>query len=147
MASSEKAGALKNAFVNAIADELGGEAMAQAGAMENAKLAGKLGLDVGDQAGMLLDLPSGRVFGINDGNPSYTVKDNNKSLRAQMGPEYGYPVENQGYGATEIQVMPESMQREAAQVLYSPNVRGLKRDVSPGYNRDFSLQQQYDLLN
>ena len=53
MASSEKAGALKNAFVNAIADNLGEETMAQAGAMENAKLAGKLGLDVGDQAGML----------------------------------------------------------------------------------------------
>ena len=73
MASSEKAGALKDAFVNAIADELGGEAMAQAGAMENAKLAGKLGLDVGDQATVYADLDRGTLTGRNDGLPDVYI--------------------------------------------------------------------------
>lgn len=77
MASSEKAGALKNAFVNAIANELGGEAMAQAGAMENAKLAGKLGLDVGDQASKIYDLKRNQVRETNDGIARATVIDTN----------------------------------------------------------------------
>ena len=95
MASSEKAGALKNAFVNAIADELGGEAMAQAGAMENAKLAGKLGLDVGNQASVTFNIDDGMKTSRADGLDEATAIKNGKSVTYNM-PGAGDPLEARG---------------------------------------------------
>ena len=51
-----KAETLKNAYLSGVADTLGAEALAEAGAMENAKLAGKLGMEVGgEQASITFD--------------------------------------------------------------------------------------------
>jgi len=97
MASSEKAGALKNAFVNAIADELGGEAMAQAGAMENAKLAGKLGLDVGDTASIIYDPSAGKVHRYNNGDNRVSIYDQQGNVNEVVergGAETMYPLTN-----------------------------------------------------
>ncbi len=145
MASSEKAGALKDAFVNAIANELGEEKMAQAGAMENAKLAGKLGMDVGDQAGVMMDLPSGKVFSKNDGRNIFIVKDNNKSRSIKVNdPDYGFPVPGGAYGATSVEQMPASMQREGAIQLHNSDVGRV--DHLPYGMRNDTLPQQYDLF-
>lgn len=92
MASSEKAGALKNAFVNAISNELGEEAMAEAGAMENAKLAGKLGLDLGDVAAVHYDLDRGEIFGKNDGDDSQWSHRGGKKYRMSRDSANMYPI-------------------------------------------------------
>ena len=53
-----KAETLKNAYLSGVADTLGAEAMSEAGAMENAKLAGKLGMEAaGEQAAIPLLAP------------------------------------------------------------------------------------------
>ena len=59
-----KAEKLKDAYIAGVADNLGTEGMAEAGAMENAKLAGKLGMEVGgEQAGIPLALKLLAGFG------------------------------------------------------------------------------------
>ena len=113
MASSEKAGALKDAFVNAIADELGGEAMAQAGAMENAKLAGKLGLDVGNQATTFYDLPYGNVIYVNDGEPNVKGRDfNHKYFELPDQDRVKYPLKGEKFGAERVVPLTDPEKRE-----------------------------------
>ena len=53
---------LKDAYIAGIADTLGAEAMAEAGAMENAKLAGKLGMSLGDQASIIQDYDNNQTI-------------------------------------------------------------------------------------
>lgn len=108
MASSEKAGALKDAFVNAIANELGEEAMAEAGAMENAKLAGKLGMKAdGDQASLYVMLepahgsPHGALYGHNDGDDRFRINRGGMNYPRgrhdqNMYPHQGKPVGTKG---------------------------------------------------
>ncbi len=78
--AANKAVALKDAYIKGIAEELGAEVMAEASAMENAKPAGKLGLDVGDQASMIYDSGRGVMTSINDGNPTVSFIDQGKGL-------------------------------------------------------------------
>ena len=70
----KEAGKLKGAYLSGIADTLGAEAMAEAGAMENAKLAGKLGMDMGDQASVVMS-PSRTMF-YDDGDPTIYAAPN-----------------------------------------------------------------------
>ena len=125
MASSEKAGALKDAYVSAIADELGGEAMAQAGAMENAKLAGKLGLPVGNQASVLVDLTEGTASQWNDGDPSITIDSNfmsgpGMSKRKKIRNETAaYPIDGKPFNSYEQLKLNEFQLRHFADQLYN----------------------------
>ena len=128
MASSEKAGALKNAFVNAIADELGGEAMAQAGAMENAKLAGKLGLNVGDQAGVLIDLKNRQYYAKNDHNPITIVTDGSKMNVSNRGQAAANPFTGP-YGSDARTSISNADASNLARTLYDGSVPS-ERDLT-----------------
>ena len=68
MAASNKATALKDSFINAIATEVGPEGMAAAGAFQNDKLAGKLGMKAGgDTASITYNADTNRETLLNDG--------------------------------------------------------------------------------
>lgn len=74
MAASNKATALKDSYINSIATEVGPEGMAAAGAFQNDKLAGKLGMKAGgDIATVFADLDEGTVTGRNDGLPNVVI--------------------------------------------------------------------------
>lgn len=74
MAASNKATALKDSFINAIAAEVGPEGMAAAGAFQNDNLAGKMGMKAGgDIATVFADLDEGTVTGRNDGLPNVVI--------------------------------------------------------------------------
>ena len=74
MAASNKATALKDSFINAIAAEVGPEGMAAAGAFQNDNLANKLGMKAGgDLATVFADLDEGTVTGRNDGLPNVVI--------------------------------------------------------------------------
>ena len=76
---------LKDAYLSGIADTLGAEAMAEAGAMENAKLAGKLGMNAGDLASITFDADNRKVTFMNDSDPNLYVRSGGKYYLA--GPE------------------------------------------------------------
>ena len=75
MASSkEKAVGLKDAYVAGLLDSAGPEAAAEAGAGAMQELAGKLGMEQGQQASILLDIATGKQERRNDGIPYYIRK-------------------------------------------------------------------------
>lgn len=133
MASSEKAGALKDAFVNAIADNLGEEKMAQAGAMENAKLAGKLGLPVGNQASVLMDLGNQYETYTNDGDRNVYIRGTdgrigaiNDNMRTEFEKHFtdskhaGRPIGTRGSGYEGGQPMSIGRQKMFQDMLNEP---------------------------
>ena len=86
------AGKLKNAYMAGIADTLGAEAMAEAGAMENAKLAGKLGMNLGDMASVVYDLDQNKRVLINDGDPNLYAKQGRDMVVIDTYGSYAEPI-------------------------------------------------------
>jgi hypothetical protein len=101
MASSEKAGALKDAFVNAIANDLGEETMAKAGAMENAKLAGKLGMEVNSPVATTdVNIMTGNQKMTNDGIQDLILRGPQGAVVLDRIPPAAFPITTKGYGAS-----------------------------------------------
>ena len=74
MASSkDKAIGLKDAYVSGLLDAAGPEVAAEAGAMANRELAGKLDMEQGQQATVHIDSDRGRQFRSNDDRPNFHV--------------------------------------------------------------------------
>jgi hypothetical protein len=115
MAASGKAQALKDAYIEGIAREAGEEVMAEAGAANLADLAGKLGMEQGQQASELFDLDSQIVTRSNDGDPHVYIKQGREMGRIRdqgaANPAYG------GYGAVDsTRMSPKAVWREQQQL-------------------------------
>jgi hypothetical protein len=116
MAASGKAQALKDAYVEALAKEAGPEVMAEAGAASLGDLAGKLGMEQGQQAGIIVDLKSGNSLARNDGNPRFIISDgNNMQITKNAGA--AFPLQG-GYGAEHYGKLPPNEMRNFGGALY-----------------------------
>ena len=100
---------LKDAYIAGIVDSLGGEAMAEMGAAENAALAGRLGREVGgEQAGMFVNLSgTPTIIQKNDGNPRLVIADGNR-VKTVKDQSAANPLSGRGYGAKSADVIQDS---------------------------------------
>ena len=98
MASSkDKAVGLKDAYVAGLLDSAGPEGAAEAGAGAIAELAGKLGMEQGQQASAHIDLDRNTYTPANDGDPHNYATRNGVTTRAYA-PEQAYPLKGYGHG-------------------------------------------------
>ena len=90
MASSEeKAVGLKDAYVAGLLDSAGPEGAAEAGAGAMQELAGKLGIEQGQQASIEFDLDKGIQYNVNDRSPEVRYKKNGRILSGEVRGESG----------------------------------------------------------
>ena len=129
--SAEKAIGLKDAYVKGILDSAateGGVSLKQ-GAFDGPALAGAMGAEQGNTAGVALNLQQGIGVSVNDGNPRLVITDGNRKVT-----KYDSSAANP---RTQQFAIPPQMQREAQQTLYSgPNEMDGITDYSNG-PRDF----------
>ena len=98
MASSkEKAVGLKDAYVAGLLDSAGPEVAAEAGAGALQELAGKLGMEQGQQASIHLNLDRDTMTESNDGDGSIYVTRGGGTGR-ESAPQYAYPARDQRRG-------------------------------------------------
>ena len=80
-------------------------------------LAGKLGMEQGQSAGVVLDLLNHGMIRKNDGNPRFVIRDGNRSV-THHDSAAAMPVTGQGFGAADGRALTPSQVNAGAQILY-----------------------------
>lgn len=84
-------------------------------------LPGKMGMELGQTAGVVVDLQNGGLLRKNDGNPRFVIRDGNRRS-VQHSESARYPIPNQGFNAFDAGPLPLQFGRQSAEVLHrSPN--------------------------
>tara|TARA_B100001094_G_scaffold290060_1_gene307379 strand:+ start:107 stop:562 length:456 start_codon:yes stop_codon:yes gene_type:complete len=141
MASSkDTAIGLKDAYVKGILDGAGPEASAEAGQAELARLAGKLGMEQGNTAGIAIDATTGARAAKNDGNPRIYITDGNRRVVRPGGQAAAFPLQGEGFGAESADRLSPRDRASAAQDLYSgrtdpDGLRQFDNNISEFYHR------------
>ncbi len=92
------------------------------GGFDSSNLAGAMGMEQGNTAGVVMDLQNGIRIRKNDGNPRLVIRDG--SRRAVVNhPGSANPISGKGYGASEVDRSPRHIQADAAGLLHSINNR------------------------
>ena len=119
MASSkEKAVGLKDAYVAGLLDSAGPDGAAEAGAGAMQELAGKLGMEQGQQASTFIDLNDDIVLRSNDGKPHAIYAGMGKVYRDTNSPDQAYPLPG-GHGREDIDYLTPGLRRHGAQMLHN----------------------------
>ena len=123
MASSkDKAVGLKDAYVAGLLDSAGPEVAAEAGSGAMQELAGKLGMEQGQQASVVVDLRSGEAWGNNDGDPTFKVTSDwggsNARTKTRQIEAARYPNAGKPFNHVDNRKLSERELRQFASELY-----------------------------
>jgi hypothetical protein len=80
-------------------------------------LAGKLGSEVNQSAGIIMDLDTGRMLGKNDGNPSFIIKGGGRH-KTYKDPDAAYPIPGKPIGYLQERIMTPEAHRLYSQDFY-----------------------------
>lgn len=86
--------------------------------------------DMGNTAGMVMDLRNGINYGQNDGNPSLVVTDGNSKVKIPHS-KMAFPNIGGGYGSMSGGPMNQETADYAAGILYNPAFSSLRKPTSP----------------
>ena len=106
----------------------------------DSNLQGKLGADLGDTAGIMVDLERDKLLKVNDGNPVIVVKDGNKMVIGNDN-RAAYPFPNKGDRCQEKTNLPRSIANRSESFLYNnPNQNDTLSGRGP---RGFETELEY----
>jgi len=95
--------------------------LGSAGGFDSSNLAGRMGMEQGNTAGIAIDVVSGIRAAANDGNPRVFITDGNRSVTYNGGQGAGFPLRNGGYGQSHVDKLSPRGAMSAAQDLHSGN--------------------------
>lgn len=130
MAGSKHAQDLKDSYVNGIIDAMAGETPDRV----DPQLAGALGMEQDQQAGVVIDAGRGVTLRKNDGIPKVVIR-NGTHMRVMQVPGMGMPIPDQGFGGVDGQSMDSKSHQSMAESIYSG-----------GYGLDYLNDASPDLL-
>lgn len=88
------------------------------GGFDASNLAGAMGMEQGQQAGMIIDVARGGKLQVNDGNPKMVIFDGNR-MTVQHAPSAAMPNRGMPYGTAHGGRISESSRQRAVQGLYN----------------------------